>query len=282
MLVLLESLALLKVNYLAFIMRDHYRFYSVFFLIFFIFSGLDAQDENEVPDLVTDRPDQTESSISVPHKTLQIETGFSGGAVPSGPDWLYGVEYASTLLRYGLFDGMELRLGIAYNTMESTMVAEFETIVDRGMSPLALGTKINLTEQNGWMPEMAVIVHVNIPVFESDFAIDHAIPDIILAASHSISPKFSLGYNLGIEWADTDESPIKKYSVVAGFSLAERIGLFVETFGSFGDGDFVNMIDGGFTFLILPNLQYDISGGIGTTAVSPIFFIGTGLSFRLP
>jgi len=31
----------------------------------------------EVPDIVTDRPDQTEASNTVPKKTLQIEMGFS-------------------------------------------------------------------------------------------------------------------------------------------------------------------------------------------------------------
>lgn len=263
-------------------MKDLQRYYSVIFLLFFIFTVAAAQDEKEVPDLVTDRPDQTESSISVPHKALQIETGFSGELAPNGPGEVLNVSYGGTLLRYGLLKGMEMRLAMDYSTSKYNLPFGLDPIVDKGLSPLTLGTKINLTAQNGWIPEMAVIVHVNIPVFDSDFAIDHAIPDIILAASHSISPKFSLGYNLGMEWTDTNASPTKKYSAVAGFSLAERLGLFIETFGSFVDGEFVNMIDGGLTFLILPNLQYDISGGFGTTAVSPVFFIGSGLSFRLP
>jgi hypothetical protein len=48
-----------------------------------------AQEQNSVPsnmapswsdtELITDRPDQTESSSTVPRNTLQIETGFIFG-----------------------------------------------------------------------------------------------------------------------------------------------------------------------------------------------------------
>jgi len=257
-------------------------FFSTLFLMS-VFTGLFAQSPDEPTDLVTDRPDQTESSISVPHRSFQIETGFSISVGNYTDRWEGSVGYGETLLRFGLFDGMELRLAMDY----STMMTEYffgGTIIDtqRGLSPIALGAKIDLTEQKGWIPELALIIHVNTPVFNSDFSIDYAVPDVILAASHTISQRFSLGYNLGIEWADEDASPTKKYSAVAGFGLSDRIGMYLETFGSFDQGEFMNMIDGGFTFLILPNLQYDISGGLGVTASSPDFFIGTGLSYRLP
>lgn len=257
-------------------------FCPIFILLIFIFSGASAQEDRETADLVTDRPDQTESSISVPYKTIQIETGFSGELAPSGPSSVLNVSYGGTLLRYGLFKGMEMRLAMDYSTSRPFVSTGMEPDIERGVSPVVLGAKINLAEQHGWIPELALIVHVNLPVFDSDFAIDHAVPDIIVAASHSISDNFSLGYNFGIEWADTNESPMKKYSAVVGIGVSDRIGLFVESFGSFGNGGITNIIDGGLTFLILPNLQYDISGGVGTTTVSPVFFIGTGLSFRLP
>lgn len=257
-------------------------FFSMLFLIS-VFTGIFAQSEDQPNDLVTDRPDQTESSIAVPHKSFQIETGFSMSVGNYTDRWEGSVGYGETLLRYGLFDGMELRLAMDY----STMMTEYSfggPIIEtkKGFSPVALGTKINLTEQRGWIPEMALIMHVVVPVFSSDFTLNYAVPDLILAASHKISQRFSLGYNLGMEWADEDSSPTKKYSAVAGFGLSDRIGMYLETFGSFSQGEFMSMIDGGFTFLMLPNLQFDISGGLGITASSPDFFVSTGLSYRLP
>lgn len=219
----------------------------------------------------------------MPHKSFQIETGFSL-SVGNYTDRREGsVGYGETLLRYGLLEGMELRLAMDYSTMKTEYSLGGPNILtQKGLSPLALGAKINLTEQSRWIPEMALIVHVIAPVFSSDFSIDYAVPEVILAASHTISSNFSFGYNLGMEWADSDASPLKKYAVVAGFGISDRIGGFLESFGAYDGNDFMNMIDGGFTFLILPNLQFDISGGLGVTASSPDFFIGSGLSYRLP
>ncbi len=257
---------------------------SLLFLVFgLIFAGVSAQNIEEPDDLVTDRPDQTESSISVPLHTLQIETGFTYTYNSQQLNTEKEVNYGDTLLRFGIFEGMELRMAMDYSTVK-TYVTDFPAIavMQQGVSPTTLGAKINLTEQKGWIPEMALLVHVQTSLFNTDFSTDYAVPQLIFVASHTLSSKFSLGYNLGIEWTDNDAAPAKIYSLVAGIGLAERIGIFAETFGNFGDGEFVNMVDGGFTFLILPNLQYDISGGIGVTSSSPDFFIGTGLSYRLP
>lgn len=42
----------------------------------FLFFAVALQAQQQVPDLVTDRPDQTESAATVPKHFLQIETGF--------------------------------------------------------------------------------------------------------------------------------------------------------------------------------------------------------------
>lgn len=40
--------------------------------------------------------------------------------------------------------------------------------------------------------------------------------------------------------------------------------------------------DFGFTYLVRPNLQLDLSSGLGFSKISPDFFISTGLSWRIP
>ncbi len=256
--------------------------FSVVFLTF-VFAGIFAQSENEPADLVTDRPDQTESSISVPHKSLQIETGFSYSLNEQPLTTEKSTSLGSTLLRYGILKGVELRLGMDYSSVETYILdLPLPSVFQRGVSPTMLGAKINISEQQGWIPEMALLAHIQTSIFASDFSADYAVPQMILAASHTISSRFSLGYNLGIEWADNDAPPTKLYAFVAGIGLTDRISMYLETFGSFDNVDFMSMIDGGFTILILPNLQFDISGGFGVTASSPDFFIGSGISFRIP
>lgn len=45
-------------------------------IFIFIVITVTARAQNGTPELITDRPDQTESYVVVPHKFLQVETGF--------------------------------------------------------------------------------------------------------------------------------------------------------------------------------------------------------------
>ncbi|MEZ5196140.1 MAG: hypothetical protein R2764_06995 [Bacteroidales bacterium] len=99
-----------------------------------------------VPDLVTDRPDQTESSVTVPHKSLQIETGFVFERFLNSDYTLDNWGIASTLFRYGLLKNMELRLASNYQYSELiTKDSDVDTI-QQGMGPILAGVKIYITE----------------------------------------------------------------------------------------------------------------------------------------
>ncbi len=245
-------------------------------------NNIEAQDVSKVSELVTDRPDKTESSVAVPLRSVQIETGFSYTFDSQILSDKTNIGYGETLIRYGLFEGMELRFAMDYSTVSYSYHNSPIQTQQNGVSPIAFGTKINLTEQKGWIPEMALLAHLHASVFASDFLTEYAIPELILSASHTFTDRFSFGYNIGIGWEDNDMSPRKNYSLAAGFGISDKIGFYVETFGSFGEEEFQNLFDGGFTFLIMPNLQFDISGGLGVTPSSSDFFIGTGVSMRLP
>jgi hypothetical protein len=59
--------------------------------------------------------------------------------------------------------------------------------------------------------------------------------------------------------------------------------MFIESFGLIPEsGESAHQLDTGFTFLVLPNFQLDISGGIGISMGSPDNFISMGLSYRIP
>ena len=85
---------------------------------------------------------------------------------------------------------------------------------------------------------------------------------------------FSGNQEKGIELGYTD--------VLLRIGISEKLGAFVETFGRFNNDMVTNSIDGGFTFLLLPNLQFDISGAIGITDSAVDYYAGAGFSFRLP
>lgn len=62
-------------------------------------------------EMVTDRPTQTESASVLLINGLQLETGFS---YEHFDETRSNTTYNSSLFRYGLFEMVELRLGLKY------------------------------------------------------------------------------------------------------------------------------------------------------------------------
>ena len=111
-------------------------------LTLFLAYPLISQDDH--PPIVTDRPDQTESAVTVPHKTLQIESGFTFGWNEKDGIETKDLGYNSTLLRWGVLSRLELRLGAAYAGLETKdQLADTSTKLS-GMAPLAVGFKWNM------------------------------------------------------------------------------------------------------------------------------------------
>jgi len=72
---------------------------------------LQGQETETTPELITDRPDATESPSTVPVGTLQIETGAFYTSFEEADIKHEVIGYNTTLLRYGILDNLEIRLG---------------------------------------------------------------------------------------------------------------------------------------------------------------------------
>lgn len=229
------------------------------------------------PELVTDRPDQTESATVVPRGLLQVETGYlytRDGDVDSHAA-------PGTLFRIGLGGRTELRLGHA-----GVMGTEGR----RGAGDSELGTKINLIPRaDGWRPELAILGGLSLPTGDSRFSSDGADPSFLVAFAHELAPRLALGYNAGAVWESSTDSPGRDafvvYSLALGIGVTDRLGAFLEVFG---DRQFADEIaagvsaDAGLTFLLTDVLQLDVSVGRGLRGPADDLFVGTGLSLRLP
>ena len=107
--------------------------------------------------------------------------------------------------------------------------------------------------------------------------------DFRLALSHTISDRLSLGYNLGVEFNGTTAIPAYYYSLVMGAAISDKLGFFIESYGSIPEsGVAEHMADADFTWLVLPNLQLDVSGGLGLNDIAIDHFLSLGLSYRVP
>ncbi|MBN2280521.1 MAG: transporter [Candidatus Marinimicrobia bacterium] len=236
----------------------------------------------QVPDMVTDRPDQTESSITVPNGWIQIETGtLKEKDSPQKRLEFTNIVYNTTLLRYGLFDKTEMRFGWEYLN-EYILSGDMEADAT-GIAPLVVGFKTQISEENGWVPELAFLGHLTIPnVGKDEFQTDYLTPEFRFAGTKTLNENFTAAINLGGEWVDAIPNTNIFYSFVIGMGVNDKISAFAEIYGYvIKDFNPDHRFDTGFTYLINNNFQIDLSAGIGINDKAPDYFISGGLSFRL-
>lgn len=256
------------------------KFYMILLLIGLIIK-VDAQ--NEVPELITDRPDQTESSTVVPYHSLQIETGFLQKNDKVGDVEHRAFAYNTTLLRYGLLENFELRLGLEYLGEEEKYQNADSVSTTSGLSPVYTGFKVKIADEDGWKPEIAFLGGLVLPfTAQDDFKPEYTSADIRFSFAHTLSEKLSLGYNLGAEWDGETAIPGYFYSLALGIGLTDKLGMFVEGYGLLPEkGNSEHLFDAGFTYLLTPNFQLDISGGIGINEYATDNFLSVGFTYRL-
>lgn len=257
---------------------------KIFFLLFSLSIPLLLNAQHDYVELITDRPDQTESSTVVPEKTLQIETGFVLETDETNLVNQKSFTYNTTLLRYGLLENFELRLGLEY-LGEKTENKHSDSInTNLGLSPIYAGFKVKIASEEGWKPEIAFIGGMVLPFTANDyFKPEYSAANIRFSFAHTLSEKFSIGYNLGAEWDGESAAPGYFYSLAIGVGVSNKLGMFVESYGLLKEKrNDEHLLDAGFTYLLFSNLQLDISAGIGINEAATDNFISFGLSYRIP
>ena len=271
-------------------MKTNFTILIVLFGI--IFSTVQSQEEKpikkgfnkEVPDIITDRPDQTESSCTVPKNSLQIETGFVYENFKRDDVEFKNWGIATTLLRYGVWDNFELRLGSYYQLSSAKSDFYKMDTTQSGIGPIMVGFKVFVIEEKGIRPEISIMADLTLnKVGKLDYRPSYTYSSIKVLASHSLSDFFSLGYNFGYGNDGESANGFFVYSVVLGMSISDRFGAFAEVYGTSNNGDIPHTrIDGGFTYLVRYNLQLDVSGGTGLDGGIKMYFLSFGLTWRIP
>lgn len=245
-----------------------------------------------VPDLVTDRPDQTESAEVVPVSTLQVEAGALYLRDDSGGERLELLEGPGTLVRWGLAPRWELRFGWA-GWIESQVERAGVRDESSGVGDPELGAKLELAALDRGHPlDLALLAHVTLPAGDEEVASPRADPSLRLLGAHALTERIGLGWNAGWEAASFEDAAGDVhtlgrfvYTAALGFDLAPRWGAFVELFGDLPASDpapAAHSFDGGVTFLVTPTLQLDLAAGVGLDGDAPDRFVGLGLSLRVP
>jgi hypothetical protein len=243
--------------------------------------------------LVSDRPDFTESASVVPRGRFQLEGGYTFSYDRESGRRRADHTLPELLLRTGLMDGLELRVGWPGFSFTESRFSERNDVGrrvprtdhDDAGTDMDLGFKLHLAEQQGWMPEFAVIGMTSLPTGAASKSSGDVDPEVKWLWSYALSPRWSLGgnVNLAVPTGEAGRFFQTSASVSVGCALTDWLGTYVEYFGFYpGDrgSDCAHYLSGGFTFPVQEHLQFDIRSGFGLNEEADDFFVGVGFAIR--
>lgn len=225
-------------------------------------------------EIITDRPDQTESSSTIPKGSLQIEAGV---LIESSKNDVFSerqILAPTALWRYGITKGIELRALTQYESIKNKLTDETYD----GLSDLEIGTKIQFFRKENSKIEIAFLSHLVLPTASKELTNDKLGTINKLSISHAISESVGLGYNVGFDYFGYGDGNLT-YSLAVGIGLGNNFGIYFEPYGAILDIETHDAsFDAGVTYLPQENLQLDISYGTGINHNMNYFSVGCSIN----
>ena len=241
---------------------------TVFFVLFVTSCLLNAQT------IVTDRPDQTESSSTIALGSLQIEAGFLHQLSDMDGFKELHVLAPTTLFRYGVMNKVELRFGIQYESVRDRV---FQKTFD-GISDLEVGAKVQLFKKEDHKTQIAFLTHLLLPTGPKQLTNDRLGSINKLAISHALNKTVDIGYNIGYDYFGVGKGNFT-YSLVFGVTVFENFGVYIEPYGEAVNlKTQVTSLDSGVTYLLQDNIQLDFSFGTGLNHDMDYFAVGCSIN----
>lgn len=225
--------------------------------------------------LVTDRPDLTESAVTIAPGRVQIEagaiyedagSGFSAFAVPTA------------LVRVGVLPFLEVRLGAPDFLRVETPLGS-----DEGIGDPSIGAKLAVGAVAG--VDLALLAETSLPLGDDDLNPDRTVPSVLLIAGTDLGPAFSLGAQGGITYNEPGlEGADLSATLVLGYALDDQIGAFTELAvidRIDEDAPAALLVHTGATLLLSDEAQLDAHVGAGLSDTAPELLVGVGASVRL-
>jgi hypothetical protein len=247
-------------------------------------AGAFAQEAPPSP-ISTDRPGFLFSSLTVGRGVFQAELGLPGVTVNDQD----GVRSRTTsligLVRYGVADDLELRLGSPVYT-EFRIRGNGLRSTERGFGDLEVGAKWHVLDNAGGRPSLALIPSVILPTGETGFSSEDPVYQLNLAAEWALAGGWGLA---GLAGFLNGPSGDDRYGQET-FGLSLGRSLPSPRWSAYGETAFVTTdLDGaadssffgaGLRYLITDDAQLDVSFDRGLTSDSPDWLFGLGFSAR--
>jgi hypothetical protein len=219
----------------------------------------------------SDRPGQAIGADVVAPGVLQVQTGLNAAGTDRDSD--LGFTH-STGLRLGLGQRFEL------NVLTDLGFDQGASNDLYGVRALDFGLRAELTEwSSGKLTSEATFRSF---LGRADLAERNPSARLRLVLSQSLGQTgFALLSNLGFDDSGAGNGLFAIYALNLSFSWGDRGSVFVENYGNTESRQFSTCFDAGIGYLLGPDVQLDLSAGVGRNRGLVEYFVDGGVSFRL-
>lgn len=225
-------------------------------------------------EIVTDRPDITESAVVVPKASVQVENGVTW--TDNGPSRL--ISLCQSLIRIGLGSTTELRLAVPAYSLNL-----FGRDAVSGFSDLSIGFKRQIGPLPGRI-ELSVIVAASIPTGTASQTSHRVDPFLKIPWSRDLGHGWSIGGMASLFWSTENgrRNPTWEPTLVLEREITKPLDVFVEYGSDYRKyGDSKQTIHFGTAYRITSAHQIDFHFGFGLSSATPASFFAAGYSFRI-
>jgi hypothetical protein len=248
--------------------------------------------EEQMRELSTDRPDQTESPYTVDAGHFQIEMDVANGTIDR--DQSNGGDVRSQVWGFG---GINLKAGL-FNNVDIQFVLEGHVdshVKDRvlgasadddGFGEVQTRLKVNLWGNDGGKTAFAIMPFIKWPLPQTALRNGKTEGGIILPLAVELPAGWGLGLMTEVDFVRDGSSAFDtEYLNTVTFShdIVGDLGGYVEFAALFtpeSDAQWQGQIDVGFTYGLDENTQLDIGCNFGVTSVAPDYNPFVGLTLR--
>jgi len=231
--------------------------------------------QEELPTISADRPGYTWGAEVMQLHKLSWENGFGFESSPFDGQTL---TVNSTIVRYGIFENVELRVGTDFMLFKEFGEGQFSSVYT---NPLAIGTKLKIFEGTGILPSIGLLAELKSPhIGSKELLPSHIAPSLYALFEHTITDWFWVCYNAGLEWDGESAAPKTFLALGLGFNITESLGAFIETYNYLHEEeDNMHLTEFGLTWLVTRRLQLDLECDLDFRNFGKHYAIGCGVAW---
>ena len=229
--------------------------------------------------LSADRPDFTESPITVDAGAVQVELSFIDYARDGDRNAL---SVAPANIKVGLLNDVDLQF-----VFDPYVDSDDGMTTSSGFGDLQFRLKINLWGNDGGATAFALMPFITVPTGADGISSEHVEGGLIFPFAMDLTDDVGLGlmFETDFVYDDQDDGYDTEFvgTGVVGLDVTSEFGLYLEGIGitsTDSDVDFRGILGGGLTYSITDDLVLDVGVNVGLTGDTDDVNVFTGITVR--